>query len=253
MTKQILLILIILISISCSRQENLKIINQKETKEYRISLYSIGTKINSKGKAQCSNYSETITGNDSYYSYGYNLLSMLVELNHTSKKYFDNLPTDTLRKLYLKVEIKNLTSNQLDYDSILQKFLLETFHLTIEKRKDTVVGFEFSILDENKLNNLISKDSLQPSTVTIHNDRIKTNGIQLYGFANNYDQHVKEYVTYSGQDTKLYSFDIPIFNDITKANEYLYKYGLILNKSQFIKTFYKIKNNANLVEPPVSN
>lgn len=155
------LLFLLITSYSCSPKENLKLLSEIKTDEYHIKIYRLDSKKDKNGKGQCEKYSRTAIDSTGYYSYGKKLIDELASTYiFCSKKYLSKLPEDSLNDFYLRIDLDNLSKKSLNYREIINKALKQTFNLTITPKEVLVNGFSFSIINENKLNSFLSKDTL---------------------------------------------------------------------------------------------
>ena len=249
MKRLVALITIGMLIISCSQkgEENLTLIISEQTPEYALKVYTIDTKIDANGNAQCRNYLRSTINDSAYYYYGNSLHKQLSAVLNTKPKYLSNLPFDSLDKQYLKVEILNIAAEKPAYDSILRNALLKHYHLTLSTESKTVDGYSLLVEDESKLNeHLATKDSR--GTIRINFGNFESESCTLQAFVNVYDYSSKDYLINTVENDELYHLEVPFTTDIPELNEALKEYGLHFKPNSFQANFYTLhpKTFSNL-------
>lgn len=236
-----IVILVLIILGSCKSDEKTILVYSNETESYRISISTIETKINQKGKAQCSNYMTSIRSDSLYDSYGLDLPAQVANSLLTSKKYLIAPELKSLNKKYLKIRIENLSEQSLNYDSILHLGLKESFNLAITPISKEIEGYQLEITDANKLNNNLVE--CRGGTTKYYKGIFSATSVNLSGVTKIIDQNMTEYFDSNIDNDQCYKLEFVVNRDINKINANLKEYGLRYEKANYDQVFYEINTS----------
>ncbi len=223
---------------NCSTKENRKLLFQKDTNEYKFSLYSVDKKYDENGKSQCANYSRTSWKPGQYSSYGLDLKGLLASVLHTNVKYIDaDLDSLNIPK-YLVLDYQNYSKN-VDIDTMLVSCLYEALAIKIQKENRRVNGYNLSVLDTNILSNYQTNDSL--AKITYQDNKVHFESMNLKSIAKTLDGLSTSYIMSKSDIINTYNIEIPHNTDVEKLNKSLNIFGLGLAPATISKEFYKVK------------
>jgi len=224
---------------NCSTKENRKLLFQKDTKEYKFSLYGVDKKYDENGKSQCSNYSRTSWKSGLYSSYGLDVKGLLASILHTNVKYID-ADFDSLDiPKYLVLDYHNYSKSlDVDTDTMLINCLYEALDIKIQKENRKINGYDLSILDSNVLSSYQTNDSL--AKVSYKGNKMHFEAMNLINIAQSYDGFSDNYIVSKSDLINTYNIEIPLNTDIEELNKSLSVFGLGLVSTTINKEFYKI-------------
>lgn len=237
------IISLLLILGSCTTDEKANLVYSDETETYRVKISIIETKINAKGKAQCSNHVRSIKSDSIYEYYGLDLPTQLAYSLETSKKYLTGSDLEPLGTNYLKVRIENLSLEPLNYDSILHVGLTACFNLDITPISKEIDGYQLEISDANKLNH--NRVGCETGTTKYNKGIFSATSARLSGISRIIDANMEEYFDYNTVHDQCYNVEFIVNRDINKINNKLEEYGLRYEKANYDQVFYEIKVAAN--------
>ncbi len=225
--------------ISCSTKENRKLLFQKDTKEYKFSLYSVDKKHDENGKSQCANYSRSSWKPGLYSSYGLDVKGLLASVLHTNVKYIDaDLDSLNIPK-YLVLDYHNYSKSlDVDTDTLLISCLYEALNIKIQKENRMVNGYDLSILDSNVLSKYQTNDSL--AKITYEDNKMYFEAMNLKSIAKTLDGLSTSYILSKSDFIDTYIIEIPHNTDVEELNKSLSVFGLGLVSTTINKEFNKV-------------
>ena len=233
------LLLLLPFMITCKTNENSKLIYSHNDSNYKITIATIATKINTNGIAQCSKYEQTTVSDTLYSSYGLRLNSVIAASHSTTPKYIGELPFDSLNNKYLEIRIENYANNKLNFDSILSLGISNAFNLEVTPIDSLVSGYELIVKDSEKLR--AHQTDCDGAVIKYKDGTWITSSSRLVGFTKTLDQYSNSYINFKVPNENCYSIEFIVGNDFKKINKKLEPFGLMLEKTDFEQTFYKIK------------
>ena len=231
--------LCMMLIVSCTSKENARIVYSRLTGDYEIDISTIDTKIDENGVGQCSKYVKTSKSDTAYSSYGLNFSKQLAYSLGTTEKYISELPVDSLRSKYLKINIENLSGGKLNYDSIIRRNLLKAFKLhAVQKRKE-VQGYKLIVTDSSRLAKFTSECG--ESLIKYRDGKFHADAVRFSGIAKIIDEYVDQYFEFEYSKEECYALEFPVSKKIEKMNEAFAQYGLRLDSAEVEQVFYTIE------------
>jgi hypothetical protein len=238
---------------NCSTKENRKLLFQKDTKDYKCSLYSIDKKYDKNGKSQCANYSRSSWKSGLYTSYGLSMKGLLASVLQTNIKYIDvDLDSLDIPK-YLVFDYHNY-SKSVDvvvHDTMLINCLYEALDIEIQKENRRVNGYDLIVLDTNVLSNYQTNDSL--AKITYEENMMHFEAMNLTSIAQLFDGFSSYYIVSKSDLINTYNIEISHSTDIEELNKSLNMYGLGLIPTTVNRVFFRVIQKHNHHNTPSKN
>lgn len=235
--KRFLILLVVFSTLlSCNQPEKITLLIDEKTDSYHLKISRVENKVDENGVAQCDHYIYFRHPKDTFLSYGYNVIDLMVSNFNTNHKYIDFSLPDSLEHFYTSVELISLLDKELDDSQIINEGIMDYFNICIEEKDSILKGFNLK-----KMGDFALPVSLQlGSSKRAYNDTLFCKATNLSSLSNTYDRYTKWFIQNNMDDTLEYDMDIKLVGDLELARKEFQNYGLDLVEGIVEKKFYKV-------------
>lgn len=214
----------------------------EQTENYRLVIEETGTKLDTQGVIQCSNYAEVIEHTDSLHIYGYRLKTLIAYLTQTDEQYIV-VKKRGFQNISINILYQNKSStHSIDKVLILQKLkLLYHFQVMIDSASKT--AYELVVSDTAKLRKY-AVPCMYSGTIQSTSNQLDVTGQKIGLITRTFNDIVGEHIyTRVADSSACYTFTIKFssFEDLgQKLNG---NYGLTLTETTLNTPILSIEDN----------
>ncbi len=250
MRLSIISITILLLMVSCNMNNTIipqsKVFSYKNTK-YSINIFETGTRVDEKGKIQCSHYSYMNKWDNSITYYAYDIGMIMTGMLNVRSKYI-NYDKDSCFSKAFNIELETFCSiDSINTDSIIQNALFEYCKLKLDSSSKLVNAYRVIIADNELLNNHKAKDSImyvrgvnEAKDIVLRNTVFEISSYPFSEVVSFIDANSESYFFTEEQNRESYDLRIKLEKNLDNYIEQFKPYGLSFIKEEIIIKEYSL-------------